>query len=60
VTVTTDAADEIRMIVNGLTVETVTATTATFTVPPEAVYARFECENEADTIYTQPVMYSTT
>lgn len=59
VTVTTDAADEIRMVVNGLTVETVLGVSATFTVPPEAVYARFECENEADTIYTQPVMYST-
>lgn len=58
VTVTTDAADEIRMIVNGQTVETVTADTATFVIPSEAVYARFEAENEADTIYTQPVMYT--
>lgn len=60
VTVHTDAADEIRMVCAGQVVATEPGPVATFTVPADAVYARFEAENEADTIWTQPVMYALT
>lgn len=57
VTITTDSADEIRMITSPHVTTTASGPVATFTVPDTARYARFEAENEADTIYTQALMY---
>lgn len=57
ITVTTDSATDLRMITGPGVVATETGPVATFTVPAEARYARFEGQNTADTIFTQPLMY---
>lgn len=56
VTVTTDSATTISMICDYVRT-TKAGPIATFTVPANAVYARFEAENANDKVFTQPLIY---
>lgn len=56
VTITTDAATTVSMVTDQGRVD-VSASSHTFTVPANAIYARFEATGLGDTLRTQPLMY---